>query len=260
MDGPASTRRSRWRASTTRCGFIAARARRLAALHADSPNAIGSRGFARGTLYARDGTLVASTAQEGLVRLRKSLENRQNRIFCLILGRMIAAGANAFCAPGQSRLFTSVNAPARRTGTSLDSPLHSPAVSGSRRRPANAGDPQQRRVKPDENRDGNHQAVQARRGARSAHRRRDTGADRHRSQRLRTAEGAYGNLSRRRIRRELPAQDQDRNRSADELVDKAVEAISGAAKTGQIGDGKVFVYGLDQAVRIRTGETDADAL
>jgi nitrogen regulatory protein P-II 2 len=45
-----------------------------------------------------------------------------------------------------------------------------------------------------------------------------------------------------------------------ELVDKAVEAISTAAKTGQIGDGKVFVYGLDQAVRIRTGETDADAL
>ena len=45
-----------------------------------------------------------------------------------------------------------------------------------------------------------------------------------------------------------------------ELVDKAVEAISGAAKTGQIGDGKVFVYGLEQAVRIRTGETDADAL
>ncbi|MGY6710425.1 MAG: P-II family nitrogen regulator [Rhizobiaceae bacterium] len=46
----------------------------------------------------------------------------------------------------------------------------------------------------------------------------------------------------------------------DELTDKAVEAISTAAKTGQIGDGKVFVYGLDQAVRIRTGETDADAL
>jgi nitrogen regulatory protein P-II 2 len=46
----------------------------------------------------------------------------------------------------------------------------------------------------------------------------------------------------------------------DELVDKAVEAISSAAKTGQIGDGKVFVYGLEQAVRIRTGETDADAL
>ncbi len=47
--------------------------------------------------------------------------------------------------------------------------------------------------------------------------------------------------------------------SAD-LVDKVVEAISSAAKTGQIGDGKIFVYGLDQAIRIRTGESDAAAL
>ena len=45
-----------------------------------------------------------------------------------------------------------------------------------------------------------------------------------------------------------------------ELVEKVVEAISGAAKTGQNGDGKIFVYGIDQAVRIRTGETDTDAL
>ena len=43
-------------------------------------------------------------------------------------------------------------------------------------------------------------------------------------------------------------------------VDKVVEAISGAAKTGQIGDGKIFVWDLDHAVRIRTGETDAAAL
>jgi len=39
-----------------------------------------------------------------------------------------------------------------------------------------------------------------------------------------------------------------------------VEAISTAAKTGQIGDGKIFVLGIDQAVRIRTGETDNAAL
>jgi len=39
-----------------------------------------------------------------------------------------------------------------------------------------------------------------------------------------------------------------------------VEAISAAARTGQIGDGKVFVYAIEQAVRIRTGETDTDAL
>ena len=47
---------------------------------------------------------------------------------------------------------------------------------------------------------------------------------------------------------------------ASDQVDKVVEAITSAAKTGQIGDGKIFVFGLDHAVRIRTGETDADAL
>ena len=43
-------------------------------------------------------------------------------------------------------------------------------------------------------------------------------------------------------------------------VDKVVEAITAAAKTGQIGDGKIFVFPLDHAVRIRTGETDVAAL
>ena len=43
-------------------------------------------------------------------------------------------------------------------------------------------------------------------------------------------------------------------------VDKVVETITSAAKTGQIGDGKIFVMSLEHAVRIRTGETDADAL
>jgi len=45
-----------------------------------------------------------------------------------------------------------------------------------------------------------------------------------------------------------------------EQVAAVVEAITAAAKTGQIGDGKIFVYAIDQAVRIRTGETDTDAL
>ena len=44
------------------------------------------------------------------------------------------------------------------------------------------------------------------------------------------------------------------------VADKVVEAIVAAARTGQIGDGKIFVYNLDSAVRIRTGETDKDAL
>jgi len=43
-------------------------------------------------------------------------------------------------------------------------------------------------------------------------------------------------------------------------VDKVVEAITAAAKTGQIGDGKIFVIPLDHAVRIRTGESDTAAL
>src|SRR5579872_3360616 len=47
---------------------------------------------------------------------------------------------------------------------------------------------------------------------------------------------------------------------ASNQVEKVVEAISMAAKTGQIGDGKIFVFGIDHAVRIRTGETDAAAL
>jgi nitrogen regulatory protein P-II 2 len=46
----------------------------------------------------------------------------------------------------------------------------------------------------------------------------------------------------------------------DNQVDKVVEVIANAAKTGQIGDGKIFVTGIDSAVRIRTGETDRDAL
>ena len=45
-----------------------------------------------------------------------------------------------------------------------------------------------------------------------------------------------------------------------ESVEKVIEAISTSAKTGQIGDGKIFVSPIEQTVRIRTGETDADAL
>ncbi len=47
---------------------------------------------------------------------------------------------------------------------------------------------------------------------------------------------------------------------SDELVDPAVEAISGAANTGKIGDGKIFVLPLAEAIRIRTGERGADAI
>jgi nitrogen regulatory protein P-II 2 len=47
---------------------------------------------------------------------------------------------------------------------------------------------------------------------------------------------------------------------AADVAGKVVDAIVAAARTGQIGDGKIFVYSLDSAVRIRTGETDTDAL
>ena len=46
----------------------------------------------------------------------------------------------------------------------------------------------------------------------------------------------------------------------DNQVERAVEAIVNAAKTGQIGDGKIFVTAIANAIRIRTGETDSDAL
>lgn len=46
----------------------------------------------------------------------------------------------------------------------------------------------------------------------------------------------------------------------DDKLDPAIEAITKAAHTGKIGDGKVFVFALEQALRIRTGETGGDAL
>ena len=55
-----------------------------------------------------------------------------------------------------------------------------------------------------------------------------------------------------KVRLEVAVDDND--------VDKVVEAIGNAAKTGQIGDGKIFITPLEHAVRIRTGETDVDAL
>ena len=47
---------------------------------------------------------------------------------------------------------------------------------------------------------------------------------------------------------------------ADTMVDRVTETIMRAANSGKIGDGKIFVYSLDQVIRIRTGELDADAL
>ncbi len=46
----------------------------------------------------------------------------------------------------------------------------------------------------------------------------------------------------------------------DDIVDRVVEAIQTAAQTGKIGDGKIFIFDIVQAIRIRTGETNNDAL
>ncbi|MGD9784208.1 MAG: P-II family nitrogen regulator [Hyphomicrobiaceae bacterium] len=47
---------------------------------------------------------------------------------------------------------------------------------------------------------------------------------------------------------------------SDEMLDKAIEAIQNAAKTGRIGDGKIFISTVEQAIRIRTGETGSEAI
>lgn len=47
---------------------------------------------------------------------------------------------------------------------------------------------------------------------------------------------------------------------SEDLVDQAVEAILKAARTGKVGDGKIFVFDVEQAIRIRTGETDEAAV
>ncbi|NKB20076.1 MAG: P-II family nitrogen regulator [Alphaproteobacteria bacterium] len=47
---------------------------------------------------------------------------------------------------------------------------------------------------------------------------------------------------------------------SDDVAEQTIEAIRNAASTGQIGDGKIFVFDMEKAVRIRTGETDNDAL
>ena len=46
----------------------------------------------------------------------------------------------------------------------------------------------------------------------------------------------------------------------DDLVEKAIEAILNSAKTGKIGDGKIFVYNVEEAIRVRTGEKGEDAI
>ena len=68
--------------------------------------------------------------------------------------------------------------------------------------------------------------------------------------------GHTEDLPRRRICREFPAETKVEVAVASAEADRVVEAIADAARTGQIGDGKIFVLDLQHALRIRTGETD----
>jgi len=76
--------------------------------------------------------------------------------------------------------------------------------------------------------------------------------------RVTAARRAIPSLSRRRICREFSAQAQNRNRCPSNLADKAVDVITSSARTGQIGDGKIFVTRSIMRWRIRTGETTSD--
>jgi nitrogen regulatory protein PII len=76
-----------------------------------------------------------------------------------------------------------------------------------------------------------------------------------------------GRHRRRRERREVAGQAVDRRAVEkieivleDEMVERAIEAIQNAARTGRIGDGKIFVSTVEQVIRIRTGETGIDAI
>ena len=72
--------------------------------------------------------------------------------------------------------------------------------------------------------------------------------------------GPHRALPRRRIRRRLPAEAQDRDGRLRRPAQPAIEAIRKAAYTGKIGDGKIFVFDVAQVIRIRTGETGEDAV
>ena len=105
-----------------------------------------------------------------------------------------------------------------------------------------------------------HQAVQTRRRARSHRQPRRRGADGFRGQGFGRQKGHTELYRGAEYQVDfLPKVKLEIATLADN-VEQIIEAISKAAHTGKIGDGKIFVYDLQAAVRIRTGETDADAL
>ncbi len=84
---------------------------------------------------------------------------------------------------------------------------------------------------------------------------------RHRSEGLWPAEGPCRALSRSGIHRGLPPRKvKIEIVVGDDLIEKAIDAIRRAAQTGRIGDGKIFVSNIEEAIRIRTGESGLDAI
>ena len=77
---------------------------------------------------------------------------------------------------------------------------------------------------------------------------------------VRATEGAYRALSRGGIRRRFSTQGKIRNCRSEDQIDACIETITDAARTGKIGDGKIFVTDVEKVVRIRTGEEDEDAI
>ena len=137
-----------------------------------------------------------------------------------------------------------------------------PSANRRRERPAAPGLPRRSKNqdKQSETSHRHHQTLQARRSSRSAGRGRRQRPDRHRGQGLRPPEGPYRALPRRRVCGRFPAQDPRRGGAARDRVEQAIEAVVKAARTGKIGDGKIFVTPVEQAIRIRTGEADEEAL
>ena len=187
----------------------------------DSPNLGGARGFARGSIFSGDGTLVASVAQEGLLR---RADARRGSARGVTADGNSAAVMPIWCA---HRLL-----PYRDVLTSSLMKLITAII---------------KPFKLEEVRDallaiGVHgMTVTEVKGY---------GRQKGHTEIYRGAEYAVNFLP--KIRIEVAV--------TEDRADKVVEAHRASAKTGQIGDGKIFVTPIEQAVRIRTGETDLDAL
>lgn len=81
----------------------------------------------------------------------------------------------------------------------------------------------------------------------------------HRSEGFRSS-GSRNSIAARQVRRRCSAKVKVEAAISDELAEQVITTIEKAASTGKIGDGKIFIFDLEQVVRIRTGESGVDAL